>query len=107
VELRPGTLDDAPAVAEVYLRSRKELVACAPLAHPDDDVRDYIRRRLIPVGQTTVAVVEGHVVGFMAVSRADGKSWITQLYLHPTWVRRTIGTRLLELARRELPPPER
>src|SRR5262245_61068076 len=107
MELRPATLDDAAAVAEVYLRSRKELVACAPLAHSDDSVRRYIRQRLIPMGQTTVAVVAGEVVGFMAVSRTDGASWITQLYLHPAWVRKSIGTRLLDLARRELPPPIR
>ena len=107
VELRPATLDDASAVAEVYLRSRKELVACAPLVHSDDSVRSYVRERLIPKGHTTVAVVDGEVVGLMATARTDSVSWIEQLYLHPAWVRRAIGTRLLELARRELLPPIR
>ena len=32
---------------------------------------------------------------------------IEQLYLHPAWVRPGIGTHLLDLARRELPPPVR
>lgn len=107
VELRPATLDDASVVADVYLRSRKELVAFAPLARSDDDVRDYVGGRLIPLGQTTVAVVDGQVVGLMAVSRTDGVGWIEHLYLHPAWVRRGIGTRLLEQARRQLSPPIR
>lgn len=107
VEFRAATLADAPDVADVYLRSRKELVACAPLVHSDDDVREWIRRKLIPAGRTTVAVVDDRVVGLMAVSAATDCSWIEQLYLQPEWVRRGIGRRLLELARRELPPPIR
>jgi ribosomal protein S18 acetylase RimI-like enzyme len=107
LELRPATLGDAEAVAEVFLRSRKELVPFAPLAHSDEDVRAWIPRGLIPAGRTTVAVVDGSVVGFISISTAEGYSWITQLYLHPAWIGRGIGTRLLELARRELPPPIR
>jgi GNAT superfamily N-acetyltransferase len=107
VELRPATVADADAVADVYLRSRKELVACAPLAHSDEDVRDWIRGRLIPAGRATVAVVDGLVVGLLSVAGAADGSWIEQLYLHPAWIARGIGTRLLELARAELPPPIR
>ena len=107
VDFRPATLADADAVADVYLRSRRELVACAPLVHTDEDVRDWIRRRLIPAGSTTVAAVDGRVVGLLAVSKGTDYSWIQQLYLLPGWVERGIGTRLLEVALRELPPPIR
>ena len=107
LDFRVATLRDADSVADVYLRSRKELVACAPLAHSDEAVRDWIRRHLIPAGSTTVAVVDGLVVGFLAVSRAHDSSWIEQLYLLPAWVGRGIGTQLLELARSQLPPPIR
>ena len=107
LDFRAATLRDADSVADVYLRSRKELVACAPLAHSDEAVRDWIRRHLIPAGSTTVAVVDGLVVGFLAVSRAHDSSWIEQLYLLPAWVGRGIGTQLLELARSQLPPPIR
>ncbi len=107
LELRPATLDDADQVAEVFLRSRKELVPFAPLAHSDEEVRAWVPRGLISAGRTTVAVVDGAVVGFISVSTAEDCSWIAQLYLHPAWIGRGIGTRLLELARRELPPPIR
>ena len=43
----------------------------------------------------------------MAVSKTADCGWIDQLYLLPGWVGHGIGTRLLELARRELPSPIR
>lgn len=107
LDFRAATLGDADSVADVYLRSRKELVACAPLVHSDEDVREWIGRHLLPAGRTTVAVVDGLVVGLLAVSKGTDCSWIDQLYLLPAWVGRGIGTRLLELARSELLPPIR
>ncbi len=106
-DFRAATVVDADSVADVYLQSRKELVACAPLVHSDEAVRDWIRRQLIPAGRTTVAVVDGLVVGLLTLSRATDCSWIEQLYLLPAWVGQGIGTRLLELARIGLPPPIR
>jgi GNAT superfamily N-acetyltransferase len=107
LDLRAATLVDADSVADVYLRSRKELVACAPLVHSDEAVRDWIRQHLIPAGHTTVAVVHHLVVGLLAVSKGTDCSWIDQLYLLPGWAGCGIGTRLLELARSELLPPIR
>jgi hypothetical protein len=57
VDFRLAAVADADVIAEVYLRSRKELVAGAPLAHSDESVRGYIRDRLIPAGMTTVATL--------------------------------------------------
>jgi GNAT superfamily N-acetyltransferase len=107
LDVRAATVGDADAVADVYLRSRRELVACAPLVHSDEDVRDWIRRQLIPAGRTRVAVADGLVIGLLAVSSGTDCSWIDQLYLLPDWVERGIGTRLLERAQRELVPPIR
>ena len=107
LEFRAATLGDADSVADVYLRSRKELVACAPLVHSDEAVRDWVRQRLIPAGRTTLAVVDGLVIGLVAVSTGADCSWIDHLYLLPAWVERGIGTRLLEQARSELLPPIR
>jgi GNAT superfamily N-acetyltransferase len=107
VELRPATPDDAEAVADVLLRSRKELVACAPLVHSDASVRGWVRRQLVPAGGTTVAVVDGAVIGFISLASRAGCGWVDQLYLRPDWVGRGIGTRLLEVARRDLGAPIR
>jgi GNAT superfamily N-acetyltransferase len=106
-ELRRATDDDSDAVADVYLRSRKDLMPGVPLAHSDEAVREWIRRHLIPSGRTTVAVVDHQVVGFFAVSMDAECGWIDHLYVRPTWVGRGIGTALLDLARRQLSPPIR
>ena len=72
-EFRRATDDDSAAVADVYLRSRKDLMPGVPLAHSDEAVREWIRRHLIPLGRTTVAIVDDQVVGFLAVSKdAEG-----------------------------------
>jgi GNAT superfamily N-acetyltransferase len=107
VDFRAATAADADAVADVYLRSRKELVACAPLVHSDQAVREWIGRTLIPAGRTTVATMDGLILGFMAVSTDGRYSWIDQLYLLPGWIGRGIGTQLLDGARCELASPIR
>ena len=107
LDVRAATVGDVDAVADVYLRSRRELVACAPLVHSDEDVRDWIRRQVIPAGRTRVAVADGLLIGLLAVSSGTDCSWIDQLYLLPAWVGRGIGSRLLDLAQNELPPPIR
>ena len=104
---RRATDADADSIAEVYLRSRKELVACAPLVHSDQSVREWIRQKLIPGGGVTVAKVDGVVVGFVAMSRGNECNWIEQLYLLPTHTRRGIGNALLDHAKHQLPPPIR
>ena len=107
VDFWVATAVDAEAVADVYLRSRKELVACAPLVHSDQNVREWIGRTLIPARRMTVATVDGLIVGLMAVSNDGRCSWIDHLYLLPGWIGRGIGTQLLNRARRELPSPIR
>jgi GNAT superfamily N-acetyltransferase len=107
LECRPAVTGDAEALASVYLRSRRELVVCAPLAHSDEEIRAWIGGRLIPAGRTTVALVGGDVVGLLAVSSKPDGSWIDQLYLLPERIGEGIGTVLLERALAELPPPIR
>src|SRR5688500_20250904 len=67
---------DAYSSADIYLRSRKELVACAPLVHSDQSVREWVRQKLIPAGSVTVASVDGVVIGFVAMSRGNECSWM-------------------------------
>jgi GNAT superfamily N-acetyltransferase len=105
--LRPAAPADAAALAELYLASRKRFLPYAPLAHTDDDVRAWMRERLIPSGGVLVALVDGVPAGLLAVSRDEHCGWIEQLYLHPDFVGRGIGTRLLAHALATLGPPVR
>jgi ribosomal protein S18 acetylase RimI-like enzyme len=105
--LRAAEPGDAGAVADVYLRSRHQLVAFAPLAHPDDDVRMWIQRQLIPSGQVTVAVKDGGVKGMLSLSMHEGCGWIDHLYVDPDWVGKGIGSALLNHALSSLVKPIR
>ena len=107
--LRAATIEDADAVTDVDPRSRKELVACAPLAHSDTDVRDWIRLRLLPAGRTMVAVADGLVIGMLAALRAarTAAGSTSSTCLPEPGSTRGIGSRLLDLALRELPAPVR
>lgn len=98
VSLRAATPDDAAPVAEVMLASRKAFLAFAPSPHTDDKVCAWVRDVLLPSEEVTVAVVECKVVGVLALKRAEGVSWLTQLYLHPLYAAQGIGSKLLAYA---------
>jgi ribosomal protein S18 acetylase RimI-like enzyme len=107
IELRIATPSDVESVADGYLAARKQFLPYAPLAHPDDDVRRWIREILIPAGGVTVAVDDHQILGMMALSAHGGVGWVDQLYLRPDSVGRGIGSMLIEHAKASLGPPIR
>lgn len=107
VVLRPARMADASAVADVYLASRKRFLPYAPLAHGDEEVRRWIAEDLIPEAEVSVAVIDGAVVGMMALARDEAAGWIDHLYLHPSTTGRGIGTRFVAQAKMQLDPPIR
>jgi GNAT superfamily N-acetyltransferase len=99
VVLRRARPADAVPVAEVWLRSFDAALPTVRRAHPDPDVRRWIRDVLVPLGDTWVAEVDDAVVGVLALS----EGWIDQLYLHPEHRGRGIGDRFVALAQRRHP----
>ena len=98
VEIRPATGDDAGAVADVFLAAYHSTYDF-PLAHTDDEVREWIRSQLIPAGRTWVATRDGRVVAMMSL----GDGWLEQLYVDPGEHGRGIGSRLVARAKAEEP----
>ncbi|KPF67955.1 hypothetical protein IP84_12025 [beta proteobacterium AAP99] len=113
LEIRAAKPADAARIADIYLASRRTLVAFAPLAHPDDDVRVWIATVLLPAGGVRVAVAHGRVLAFCAtsvetpVAGAAAQAWIDHLYLDPDAVGQGIGRALLAAALGDLPRPVR
>ncbi|HMO58504.1 MAG TPA: GNAT family N-acetyltransferase [Roseiflexaceae bacterium] len=107
ISLRPAGAVDAAALAELYITSRKAYLPYAPLAHPDEDVRQWIAEILIPGSHVVVADLHGMILGFIATSRHDGFGWIDQLYIRPGAVDQGIGSLLLRHALTDLPRPVR
>lgn len=105
--LRPARAEDAAAVANVLVSSRLAYMPFAPSAHSREDVRGWVGTHLIPDCRTTVAIIDGEIVGVIAVSESAGTAWINQLFLLPGWVGRGIGSQLLLHAHAALPRPIR
>jgi len=108
VKVRAAGSSDAAAVAELYLRARKRHVAFAPLAHDDEDVRQWIAGTVLPGGRTWVTEHEGVVTAMLALAQdADGVHWIDLLYADPDRVGSGLGAALMAVALRESGRPLR
>lgn len=98
IDLRRATPDDAAAVAKVFL----DFVHATyefPLAHTDDEVRGWIRDRLLPNDEVWVAVDDARIVGMLALA----PGWVEQLYVAPDRLGSGIGGSLIELAQARQP----
>ena len=99
IELRPAGHDDADAIADVYLASFHATYDF-PLAHNDQQVREWIAEVLVPTQEVWVASArDGSVVALMVLT-AD---MLDQLYVAPGWTGRGIGSRLVALAKARRP----
>lgn len=96
--LRRATDADHDGIGDVWLASWRATFDFPP-GHPDDDVRGWLSEHLVPEHETWVAMVEGVVVGLMALS----DTMIEQLYLAPAWIGRGQGRRFVELAKQRRP----
>lgn len=93
--IRPATLEDAAAVADVLIVSRRANTATIPPpARTDADVRTWVSTSLL--GDREAWVVDnGRVIGVLALDAA----WLDQLYVLPEYAGRGIGSALLDLAK--------
>jgi len=92
VRIREAHVGDSPAVAELYLRSRRHALPGIRGPHSDDAVRGWVAADLLPRDGTWVAEVAGIPVGFITMEAG----WVEQFYLDPPWTGRGIGTLLLD-----------
>jgi GNAT superfamily N-acetyltransferase len=99
--IRRGTADDARAAADLYLRARKAaLGAIPPLVHDDDDVRGHFASHIVEACELWVAEDPPGVLAGILVLDGDH---VDQLYVDPERTGRGIGSRLLDVAKRERP----
>jgi GNAT superfamily N-acetyltransferase len=101
VLLRRAAPEDAWAVADVLIRSRRASVGFIPAAvHSDAEIAEWVELELIADREVWVAVdAEDHLLAVMVLD--DG--WIDQLYVDPAWTGMGLGSRLVELAKSRSP----
>jgi GNAT superfamily N-acetyltransferase len=99
-QLRRGTGTDANSAAEVYLRARRHAVPeIPPLAHSDDEVRQWMHRVLDEQEAWLAIADDGTLLGLMVLNG----DWVEQLYVDPLRTGRGLGTRFVELAKQRRP----
>ncbi|MGH9918235.1 MAG: GNAT family N-acetyltransferase [Nitrososphaerales archaeon] len=98
LEPRRAFPDEVLAVADLWLLSRQASIPQIPApVHSDDDVRAWFRDEVFASRDVWVTERSDHLVALMVLD----DRWIEQLYVHPAWRSRGIGTQLLEIAKRE------
>ena len=104
IAIRRATIDDADEIGEIWLASFRATYPFPP-AHPDDDVRAWLRDEHVATGSAWVAVDDDRPVALMVLrpGRGGAVGELDQLYVHPGRLGEGIGRELLELAKRESP----
>jgi len=101
-EVRRAGPADAEALSDLYLRARAAAAhdgSIPPPVHPEEETRGWISG-VIAERETWLGLsCAREVVGLLVL---DG-GWIDQLYVAPDHLGRGIGSRLLEVAKRERP----
>lgn len=87
-------LDEAPTIAELWLRSRRAAKGIPPAAHSDDEVRAWFCEVVIPTRELWITELRGELTGLMVL---DGEQ-LEQLYVAPEFLRQGHGSRLVRLA---------
>lgn len=100
VQPRRARHDEAPAVAEVWLRSRHASIpAIPPPVHPDDEVREWFASVVLPNREVWVIELEGGLVAMMVLL----DEWVDALYMDPDWTGRGLGSMLVDVAKEQRP----
>jgi GNAT superfamily N-acetyltransferase len=94
--IRAANREDARAIAEVHLESRRVAMPWLPVLHSLDDAVAYFGDHVLANEQVWVAEADGEVVGFIAL---DG-GHVDHLYVFSAYQGRGIGDALIGLAKR-------
>ncbi len=97
--LRAATGADAPAIAELFLASRRAALPYLPELHTDAETHDWVASHLLATHEVAVAEVDGRVAGFAALEAGV----LGHLYVHPGHQGTGIGSELLAWAKTRRP----
>ena len=101
MEIRAITPHDVDAVVRLWQASKRETYDFLPVERDRtlDDLDTFFRERILPRCAIWIAVDDGRVLGFFALTR----SYLDRLFVHPDAQRRGVGTALFAKAK-ELSP---
>ena len=99
--IRRAVPDDASELADLFWRVREQSVPAIPMiAHPRETVLPFVRDVLLPGFEVHVAVLDGRMVGLLALMAPDQ---LSHLYLERSHTGRGLGSRFVDLAKQRFP----
>jgi ribosomal protein S18 acetylase RimI-like enzyme len=105
--VRAANSNDANAVTNVLMESRREFLPYAPTPYSCEETLAWVENYLLPTERVTVAVIHCKIVAVLAVSENDDEAWVDQLYVLPGYQNQNIGSSLLDIAHESLKRPIR
>ncbi|QBR90862.1 GNAT family N-acetyltransferase [Nocardioides euryhalodurans] len=98
--LRPATVADAPAMADLHVDSRlANIGSMPPMVHPRDAAHRWMRGRLEGDSTGWVAERDGRAVGYLVLTG----NWLDDLFLGPGETGHGVGAALIDVAKAERP----
>ena len=92
--LRRARPEDAAAIAETHLASRRHGLPYLPEVHTDAETHQWVAAVMLPQQEVWVAEIAGEVAGFAALH----EGWLEHLYIAPEHQERGLGSALLDVA---------
>jgi ribosomal protein S18 acetylase RimI-like enzyme len=86
-------------VGDIFLTAFRTAMPTIALAHPDDEVRAYLRDVCIATRETWVAEADPGEGPQVVAVLVLGDASVDQLYVRPDWQARGIGSDLLDVAK--------
>ncbi len=96
--LRRALAAEGPEIARVVQASRRDALPYLPVLHSDDEDRRYFTK-LVGSAAVWVAETDGQIAAVLVLNERH----VEHLYVLPSHQGRGIGSRLLDLAKRDSP----
>jgi putative acetyltransferase len=90
VSIRRATPEDAPALAEIHARARRECMPYLPDLYSDEEILRFVRETVFLNEELWVAEADAGVVGFLALS----DDLLYHLYVNPDFHGKGVGSAL-------------
>jgi GNAT superfamily N-acetyltransferase len=94
---RRARLEEARAIADLWLRSRYASIPAIPTpVHTDDEVHAWFEFVVVPERDLWVIAHDDRPVALLVLQG----EWVDQLYVDPQWTGQRLGSVLIELAKK-------
>lgn len=98
---REATIEDAPALADIFIAARALMPYLNPGLHSRGETRAFIYN--VVSDQTIWLAENGGIAGFAAMDARNGEARLHHLYVHPARQNAGAGSLLMDTARNFMP----